>query len=233
MSEPAPSAATRIARLRWAVRVYRHPSALLLVVQLAGLLLYPFIESTTAGNLVYGVVGITVLVVTMRMVHKTSGHRAYIALALAVAVVVLNVATMRAPGILAWAAATEAAFYFYAAASLIRYMLADTRATTDEIFCAGATFTLLAWAFTYVFVACQALQPGCFASAVNSDAPRTWTELAYLSFALLSSTGIGDVIPLTRQARSLAAFEMFVGVMYLALVVSRLVGLALVRKAQE
>jgi len=124
-------------------------------------------------------------------------------------------------------------FYFYAAASLIRYMLADTRATTDEIFCAGATFTLLAWAFTYVFVACQALQPGCFAAAVNSDSPRTWTELAYLSFALLSSTGIGDVIPLTRQARSLAAFEMFVGVMYLALVVSRLVGLALVRKAKE
>jgi len=232
MSEPASSAAARIGRLRWAVRVYRHPSALLLIVQLAGLLLYPFIESTTAGNLVYGVVGIVVLVVTMSLVHRTSGH-ARIALALAAAVVVLNVAAMRSPDLLAWAAAIEATFYFYAAASLIRYMLADTRATTDEIFCAGATFTLLAWAFTYVFVACQALQPGCFASAVNSDAPRTWTELAYLSFALLSSTGIGDVIPLTRQARSLAALEMFVGVMYLALVVSRLVGLALVRKAQE
>jgi hypothetical protein len=232
MSEPASSAAARIARLRWVVRIYRHPSALLLFVQLAGLLLYPFIETTTAGNLVYGVVGVVVLVTTMSMVHRTSGH-AYIALALAAAVVALNVATMRAPNILAWAAAVEALFYFYAAASLIRYMLADTRATTDEIFCAGATFTLLAWAFTYVFIACQALQPGCFAAAVNSDSPRTWTELAYLSFALLSSTGIGDVIPLTRQARSLAAFEMFVGVMYLALVVSRLVGLALVRKAQE
>ncbi len=232
MSEPASSAAARIGRLRWAVRIYRHPSALLLIVQLAGLLLYPFIETTTAGNLVYGVVGIVVLVVTMSMVRRTSGH-ARIALALALAVVALNVATMRAPDLLAWAAAIEAVFYFYAAASLIRYMLADTRATTDEIFCAGATFTLLAWAFTYVFVACQALQPGCFAAAVHSDSPRTWTELVYLSFALLSSTGIGDVIPLTRQARALAALEMFVGVMYLALVVSRLVGLALVRKAQD
>jgi len=178
------------------------------------------------------VVGVVVLVATMSMVHRTAGH-VRIGLALALAVVALNVATMRAPELLAWAAAIEAVFYFYAAASLIRYMLADTRATTDEIFCAGATFTLLAWAFTYVFIACQALQPGCFASAVNSDAPRTWTELVYLSFALLSSTGIGDVIPLTRQARALAALEMFVGVMYLALVVSRLVGLALVRKAKE
>jgi hypothetical protein len=232
MSEPAPSAAARIGRLRWLIRIYRHPSAALLIVQLAGLLLYPFIESRTTGNLVYGVVGVVVLVATMSMVHRTSGH-VRIGLALAATVVALNVATMRTPDLLAWAAALEAVFYFYAAASLIRYMLADTRATTDEIFCAGATFTLLAWAFTYVFVACQALQPGCFAAAVNSDSPRTWTELAYLSFALLSSTGIGDVIPLTRQARSLAAFEMFVGVMYLALVVSRLVGLALVRKAAE
>jgi ion channel len=232
MSEPAPSAAARIGRLRWLIRIYRHPSAALLIVQLAGLLLYPFIESRTTGNLVYGVVGVVVLVATMSMVHRTSGH-VRIGLALAATVVALNVSTMRTPDLLPWAAALEAVFYFYAAASLIRYMLADTRATTDEIFCAGATFTLLAWAFTYVFVACQALQPGCFAAAVNSDSPRTWTELAYLSFALLSSTGIGDVIPLTRQARSLAAFEMFVGVMYLALVVSRLVGLALVRKAAE
>jgi hypothetical protein len=232
MSEPAPSAAARIGRLRWLIRVYRHPSAALLIVQLAGLLLYPVIESRTTGNLVYGVVGVVVLVATMSMVHRTSGH-VRIGLALAATVVALNVATMRTPDLLPWAAALEAVFYFYAAASLIRYMLADTRATTDEIFCAGATFTLLAWAFTYVFVACQALQPGCFAAAVNSDSPRTWTELAYLSFALLSSTGIGDVIPLTRQARSLAAFEMFVGVMYLALVVSRLVGLALVRKAPD
>lgn len=232
MSVPAPSAAARIGRLRWLVRLYRHPSATLLIVQLAGLVLYPFIESRTAGNLVYGVVGVVVLVATMSMVHRTSGH-VRIGLALAAAVVTLNVATMRMPELLPWAAALEAVFYFYAAASLIRYMLADTRATTDEIFCAGATFTLLAWAFTYVFVACQALQPGCFAAAVSSDSPRTWTELAYLSFALLSSTGIGDVIPLTRQARSLAALEMFVGVMYLALVVSRLVGLALVRKAQS
>src|SRR5262249_7579069 len=156
-------------------------------------------------------------VTAMSMVFRTGTH-VRLGVALAIAVILLNVATLRFAGVLPWAAAVEAVFYFYAAATLIRYMLADDRATTDEIVCAGATFTLLAWAFTYVFVACQALQPGCFAAAVNSDSPRTWTELAYLSFALLSSTGIGDVIPLTRQARALAALEMFVGVMYLALV---------------
>jgi hypothetical protein len=106
-------------------------------------------------------------------------------------------------------------------------MMADRRATTDELFAAGATFTLLAWGFTYLYLLLQALQPGCFGAAVNPGAARTWTELMYMSFALLSSTGIGDVIPLTPHARALAALEMFVGVMYLAAVVSRLIGLTL------
>jgi hypothetical protein len=110
-------------------------------------------------------------------------------------------------------------------------MLADRRATTDELFAAGATFTLLVWAFTYVFVLCQTLQPGCFSAAVDPQAPRTWTELLFLSFALMSSTGIGDVIPITVHARAVASLEMFVGVMYLALVVSRLIGLTIAPSA--
>ena len=52
----------------------------------------------------------------------------------------------------------------------------------------------------------------------------------YLSFVLLSSTGIGDIMPLTPHARALAALEMFTGVMYFALIVSRLVGLTIVRR---
>ncbi len=132
--------------------------------------------------------------------------------------------------LLLWSAALEAVFYFYAAGSLIAYMMKDWHATTDELFAASATFTLLAWAFTYLFVVLQALQPGSFAAAVNPEAPRTWTELMFLSFALLSSTGIGDVIPLKPPARALASLEMFVGVMYLAAVVSRLIGLTLLQR---
>ena len=106
-------------------------------------------------------------------------------------------------------------------------MLEDRRATTDELFAAGATFTLLAWGFTHVFLLIQELHPGSYAAAVNADAMRTWTELNYLSFALLSSTGIGDVIPLTPHARAVASVEMFVGLIYLAGVVARLIGLTM------
>lgn len=203
----------------------RHPSAILLLVQLLGMLLYPFVENTEAGRIMFNVFGIVVLLITTHMVRRTPGLT-WISASLAGPVIVLLAFQigfgMRE--LLPWSSVLEAFFYFYAAGSLIAYMMEDQLATTDELFAAGATFTLLAWAFTHLFVLLQTLQPGAFGAAVNPSDLRTWTELNYLSFALLSSTGIGDVIPLTAHARALASVEMFVGLMYLAAVVTRLIG---------
>lgn len=209
----------------------RHPSAVLLFVQLVGLLLYPFLESTRAGPVALGAFGIVVLVITTGMVRRTPGLTwISVCIALPAIVMLLLQAILDMAWLLPWSAALEAVFYFYAAGSLIAYMMEDQRATTDELFAAGATFTLMAWGFTYLFVMLQALQPGSFSAAINPESPRTWTELMFLSFALLSSTGIGDVIPLKPPARALASVEMFAGVMYLAAVVSRLIGLTLLRR---
>lgn len=227
MSVATAEPGARFARLRRVVLAYRHPSALLLIAQLAGLLLYPLVEGTPRGNAAFGVLAVIVPLLAIRMVRRASGQ-VRISLAIAVPAVALSLlATLGGhAALLPWAATLEAAFYFHAAACLTAYMLADRRATTDELFACGATFTLLAWAFTYLFVACQALLPDAFAGAVDPGSPRKWSDLLFLSFALLSSTGIGDVIPLAPPARAIASLEMFVGVMYLTLVVSRLVGLA-------
>ncbi len=217
--------------VRFLALTRRHPSAILLLVQLAGLLLYPFLESTQEGPLALSAFGIIVLIITTGMVRRTPGLT-WLSVCIAVPVIVLLLlqGVLGMHWLLPWSAALEAVFYFYAAGSLIAYMLQDLRATTDELFAAGATFTLLAWAFMYLFVVLQSLQPGSFSAAVNPELPRSWTELMFLSFALLSSTGIGDVIPLKPPARALASIEMFVGLMYLAGVVSRLIGLTLVRR---
>ena len=218
---------------RWLDNTRRHPSAILLVVQLAGMLLYPFIEGTDAGRLGFGLLGIVVLAVTTAMVRRTPALTWISAVIALPAVVLLALqAVFGMPQLLPWSALLEAVFYFYAAGSLIAYMMADRHATVDELFAAAATFTLLAWGFAYMYVLLQVLQPGSFAAAVKPESPRTWTELMYMSFALLSSTGIGDVIPLTAHARMLAAVEMFVGVLYLAAVVSRMVGLTLLEPRQ-
>ena len=127
-------------------------------------------------------------------------------------------------------AALEAAFYFYAAGSLIAYMLDDEVASVDELFAAGATFTLLAWAFAYLYVVCQALLPGSFGALAGSGNPRTWMELLFLSFTTLSGVGLGDIVPLLPMARALVMIEEFSGVMYLALVVSRLIALSVMAR---
>jgi hypothetical protein len=200
----------------------RHPSAILLLVQLLGVLLYPFIENTQLGHAGLNVFGIIVLGMTIRTVRRTPGL-AWISVSLAVPVIVLLVlqTTFDMPQLLPWSSGLEAVFYFYAAGSLIAYMMEDRHVTTDELYAAAATFSLLVWGFTYLFVMTQALQPEAFS---DNRTLRTWSELNHLSFALLSSTGMGNVVAVSSHARSLASIEMMVGLMYLAAVVSRLIG---------
>src|SRR5262249_13717217 len=134
-------------------------------------------------------------------------------------------------GILVIAHVLEAALYFYAAIGLIVYMLSDTEVTVDELLAAGATFTLLAWAFAFAYSVCQYFVPGSFGAAVDLPEQRSWLELLFLSFSVLSSVGLSDIMPTTPMARSLVMLEMFTGVMYIAIVVSRLV--AMVRRRRQ
>jgi len=203
----------------------RHPSAILMVVQLLGVLLYPFIENTRYSFVGFNVFGIVVLGITVRMVRRTPGQ-VWVSASLAVPVIIMLVLQMAfgMTQLLPWSSALEALFYFYAAGSLIAYMMEDDRTTVDELFAAAATFTLLVWGFTHLFVMTQALQPGAFSDGGPGVEPRTWSELNHLSFALLSSTGMGNVVAVSPHARALASVEMMVGLMYLAAVVARLIG---------
>jgi hypothetical protein len=124
----------------------------------------------------------------------------------------------------------EAAFYFYATGALIAYMLQDDAATTDELLAAGATFTVLAWAFAHLYMACQLLAPGTFPAAVRPGEPRTWFELLFLSFTTLAGVGLSDISPVKPMGRALVMLEELAGVMYIAGVVSRLIGLTINRR---
>ena len=55
-------------------------------------------------------------------------------------------------------------------------------------------------------------------------------ELLFLSFTTLSGVGLGDIIPLLPMARALVMIEQFAGVMYIALVVSRLVAMSVIMR---
>lgn len=110
------------------------------------------------------------------------------------------------------------------------FMLADRDITKDELFAVGATFTLLARAFAHLFVVTQMLWPGSFTAALHAEAPRTWMELLFLSFTTLSSTGLGDAVPVVQpHARSFVMIEQLAGLAYVAMVVSWMVALTVAR----
>ncbi|WP_220813617.1 potassium channel family protein [Pseudomonas paralcaligenes] len=211
--------------------IRRHPSAGLLFVQLLGVLLYPWMEDTQIGRALFGAFGVLVLGMALHVV-KRSPAQAWVAGVLAVLVVGLTLLDVVTPSLLleALISVLEAAFYFYATASLIAYMSADLHASTDELYAVGATFTLLAWAFAHLYTFCQLLVPGSFGAAIEPEAARTWMELLYLSFTTLSGVGLSDITPLTPVARSLVMIEQFAGVMYLALVVSRLIAMTVAKR---
>ena len=209
----------------------RQPSAILLAAQLGAVLLYPFLKDNGAGRALFSAFGIAILGLVVLAVRSSPGLTwVSILLALPATILLLIQAVTGSDDLLPYSSALEAALYFYAAFALIAYMLADHVITKDELFAVGATFTLVAWAFAYLYTVCQAIDPGSFTAAVHPDADRTWMELLFLSFTTLSSTGLSDVVPVMPHARSIVMIEQLAGVGYVAMVVSRLVALTVLRR---
>jgi hypothetical protein len=217
--------------LRWRVIARRHPSAFLLAAQLLSLVLYPLFDSMPSGRVLVGALGVLVLALAVWVVNRSPADN-WVAWALAVPAVLCSLlaVALGSHTLLVTASALESALYFYAAGSLIAYMMGDQNVTADELFAAGATFTLLAWAFAYAYFVCQAWYPDSFTGAVNPGQPRSWMELLFLSFTTLSATGLGDILPVNAPARVLVMLEQFAGVGYIAVVVSRLIGLTILRQ---
>jgi hypothetical protein len=211
----------------------REPSAILLAAQLAAVLLYPFMEDSDAGQALFSVFGIAILGLVVLAVRSSPGLTwVGILLGAPATVLLLIQAVSGNDALLPYSSALEAGLYLYAAGALIAYMLADHVITRDELFAVGATFTLVAWAFAYLYTVCQAIDPGSFTAAVDPTGDRSWMELLFLSFTTLSSTGLGDVIPVRGFARSLVMIEQVAGLAYVAMVVSRLVGLLVLNRPE-
>jgi hypothetical protein len=212
----------------------RQPSALLFFAQLCSLLLYPFLEGRSVQRAVFSVLGIAILGLVLLAVRSNSGPTQIgIALAVPASVLLLIQAVTGSDALLPYSSAFEAVLYLYAAAGLLVYMLGDSHISQDDLWATGATFTLVAWAFAYAYQVCQAIAPHSFTAAVDPNDARTWMELLFLSFTTLTSTGLSDVTPIRPFARSMVMIEQLAGLGYVAIVVSRLVGLTLLRHRSD
>jgi hypothetical protein len=218
-----------------AMRLWARPSAVLLVVQLLGVLVYPFMDDSPVGRAALSLFSLLVLVLAVRTVQATPAL-SWVSVILGVPIVLLTIVEAVDPSnapVVFWSSALHAAFYAYTSLALIRYMFLDRFITVDELWATGATFTVVAWAFAYAFAAVQVVWPGSFTAAVAPDAPRTWFELLFLSFTNLTSVGLSDIAPIQPQARAIVMIEQVAGLLYVAFVISRIVGLTVARERRR
>jgi hypothetical protein len=109
-------------------------------------------------------------------------------------------------------------------AVVLFHTLRDGPITLHRIQGGVAAYLLLgvAWAHAYSLIA--VLRPGAFSgAAAAADSPRAFL---YFSFVTLTTVGYGDVLPVHPAARSLAMLEAVTGPLYLAILLARLVSMA-------
>ena len=215
---------------KWLNAIRSTPSGVLLFAQLLAVLAYTFAGDNALGRVLLGVFSVVVLAVAVYAVRSTPALT-WVAVLLGVPVVLLTIAEGLVGDhdqVTLWSALFHAAFYGYTAYGLIRYLFDDTWVTRDEIFAVGANFTVVSWMFAYLFVAIQVVWPGSF-TAFQGQGHRTFLELLYLSFANLTSVGLSDVAAVLPMARSVVIIEQVAGVMYVALIIARVVGLTIHR----
>ena len=119
--------------------------------------------------------------------------------------------------------------------NLLRFVL-RAPSVSIEVLCASVSAYLmlgLAWTMAYWLV--DQLTPGGAFSFNTNAGPQSMNGFTgfYFSFITLSTVGYGDITPVSRIARWLAAMEAMTGLLYVAVLIARLVSLYSTPKSHD
>ena len=213
------------------------PNAWLLFALLLQVLTYPFLDDYRAGHAAIAVFDLVILALALRA-SRAGGHETWLGYVLVVPAMVLHAAgALGDEGSLLYSTSliAQALFHAFVVGCLLRYMLRDDIMTLDELFAAAGLYVLMAFVFAYLYALIEHLQPHAFVInlANNPDGVTRWWDLLYFSVTCLTSVGFGEITPANDHARSLVMIQQATGVLYFALVVSRLVTLQTRRAAGD
>jgi hypothetical protein len=109
----------------------------------------------------------------------------------------------------------------------------STEITLELIMAAACAYILLgmSWAYGYFFLELASPESFKISDKLDDD---LWNYY-YYSFVTLTTVGYGDIVAVSKSARALTILEAIIGQLYLAIMISRLVGLhtAQLRPGQE
>ncbi len=205
----------------------RGPCTYLLLLLIGLILLYPYLEEDIYGRALIGIVFSAVLIVGA-YATKPSAWGLALRLGLALFAIGFQCAAlwMNSVAYLVIAGLFFAIFLFVAITGVLRYVLRHGAITADKLHGALAGYIMLAFAWAFVYALTERAHPGSFGPAqLDFAQPGTFFKLVYFSLTTLTTTGYGDFIPLTNQARSIVMVQEFMGVFYVGVLIARLAGL--------
>ena len=127
-------------------------------------------------------------------------------------------------------------FLSYICIHIFSFILGARALTNQLIFAALCMYLLMGLLWSFIYTLLFAIDPESIrlASVVHSEVGGgdVFSEMYYFSFVTLTTLGYGDILPVSRLARSLATMEAILGQLYLAVVIASLVGIQISSRSQ-
>ena len=204
-------------------KLQSRPDLLLLLSLLAAILLTPVLNQANWRRLLLAAVTFIPVVISIVRLSQIKGWMwpsVLLALGNVIFVVAGNTFPSRTLTAIRWA--FLAAFFALAAAGLFSHLRNSRSVARAQLYTAVNIYLLLGLLWATLYLAIDAVSPGSI--QIGSHAADRQTELLYFSLITLSTIGYGDIVPVTGEARILAALEGVTGVLYIAITVALLVG---------
>ena len=198
------------------------PDLLLLLSLLAAILLTPVLDQGNWSRLALAAVTFIPIVLSIIRLSQIKGWVwPLVLLALGNVIFVLAGNTFRSRTLSGIRWGFLAAFFAMTAAGLFSHLRSARSIAQAQLYTAVNIYLLLALLWATLYLALDAFSPGSL--QVGSHSADRQTELLYFSLITLSTIGYGDIVPLSGEARILAALEGVTGVLYIAITVALLV----------
>lgn len=135
-----------------------------------------------------------------------------------------------------WGAGLRAGFFAVLIAAIFSDIFRRDKVTIDAVLGACAIYALMSMGWASVYEMLESLHPGSFhlpnIVSIGGDAGFSAMEfeLEYYSMITLTTVGYGDIYPVSPAARTMASLEGFLGQLYLAIVIARLVAMQITER---
>ncbi len=222
-------------------RIAPHRYALLLACEVSLTVIGPLLESVSIHRLFLDLLIILVLVASsLSVTVRRSGRLWLSGLAVICGFMWVTSSILSFPPFdtVAFRLVTEAVClaFFAAVSGIILVDILTSEVTTNCICGAMCVYLLIGFCFAIVHSMIVSGDPGAYTNALpvlqaasqdrHSWLPRRcFDPFVYFSFVTFSGVGYGDVLPVSRLARSVSWLETVVGQFYMTVLVARLVGL--------